>query len=157
MLPSVRREVELVAGLMRNLSLAQRNVIDDSEHLIAPFRRKYQIATSVWWIVARLRIIRIGRFGHLRGHFVALGRLGDDKSVSERVAVINENCVQSGHAGPAADRGYDRRLAGHGNLFFDPAFEQGTDDRFMDEIVSRLELALGVQLRHAGRSSGAAG
>ena len=39
----------------------------------------------------------------------------------------------------------------------DAAAEQRADDRFVHERVAGLELALGVQLRHARRRAGAAG
>src|SRR5689334_6793472 len=80
----------------------------------------------------------------------------DHKTMRERIAVVDEDGVQAGHPRPTADRGDDGRLAGDSDVLFDLALEQRTDDRFMDKAVARLELALGMKLRHARRGAGAA-
>src|ERR1044071_224927 len=78
----------------------------------------------------------------------ATSPLLDTEPMRERIAVVDEDSVQTGHPRPAADRRDDGRLAGNGDVLFDLALEQRTDDRFMDEAVAGLELALGMKLRH---------
>src|SRR5687768_11232999 len=75
----------------------------------------------------------------------------------EWVAVVDENGIQSRHSRPASDRRDDRLAFADDGFALDAALEQGADDRFVDELVAGLKLALGVELSHARRGAGAAG
>src|SRR3546814_11534420 len=61
------------------------------------------------------------------------------------VAVVDEDGVEAGDAGPAFDAGDDRREVADLGLGLDAAVEQAADDALMDEIVADPQLALGGQ------------
>src|SRR6185312_7720452 len=79
------------------------------------------------------------------------------EAVSVGVAVVDEDGIEAGLAGPAGNRGDDAGGVAYGYGLRDPSLEDRTDDGFVNEIIAHLELSPGVPLRHAGGRAGAAG
>src|SRR5260370_1390435 len=79
------------------------------------------------------------------------------ETVAERVALVDKDGVDAvlpcpaGDARPYGGHAADFRLALHPPLQYTP------DNALMDELVAHFELALGDEMRHARRGTGAAG
>src|SRR3546814_13237076 len=78
-------------------------------------------------------------------------RLYKLEPVFVRVAVVDEDRVEAGDAGPAFDAGDDRRVVADLRFGLDAAVEQAADDALMHEIVADAELASGGELGHPRR------
>ena len=77
--------------------------------------------------------------------------------MGKRIPVIDENRIETGHARPTADGGNDGIVIAHPGSAFNPAFENGPDDAFVDEFITRFQLSACGPMGHARRGARAAG
>ena len=75
----------------------------------------------------------------------------------KRIPVIDEYCIEAGHARPSANGGNDGIVITHPGSAFNPAFENGPDDAFVDEFVTGFQLSACGPMGHARRGARAAG